>query len=85
MVHMDHAVPIGGAIEHLCLDQWCTSGAQSWCSSGRCQLNSAIFSALSTIIAVQEQYASNEGLAMVHMDHAVPIGGAIEHLCLDQW
>ena len=85
MVHMDHAVPIGGAIAHLCLDQWCTSGAQTWCSSGRFQLNSAIFSALSTMIAVQEQYASNEGLAMVHMDHAVPIGGAIVHLCLDQW
>jgi len=34
---------------------------------------------------VQEHYASNEGLAMMHMKHAVPIGGAIVHLCLDQW
>ena len=42
-------------------------------------------SALSTAIAVQEHYASNEGLAMMHMKHAVPIGGAIVHLCLDQW
>ena len=41
-------------------------------------------SALSTTIAVQEHYASNEGLAMMHMKHAVPIGGAIVHLCLDQ-
>jgi len=69
----------------LCLDLWCTSGAQTWCSSGRYQLDSALFSALSTITAVQEQYASDEGLAMTHMDHAVPIGGAIVPLCLDQW
>ena len=64
--------PIEGAIVQLFHDQWCTSGAQTWCSSGRFQLICAIFSALSTIIAVQEQYASNEGLAMMHMDHTVP-------------
>ena len=72
-------------IVHLCLDRWCTSGAQTWCSSGRFQLTWAVFSAMSTIIAVREQYASNEGLAMMHMDHAGPFGGAIVHLCLDQW
>ena len=41
-------------------------------------------SALGTTIAVQEHYASNEGLAMMHMKHPVPIGDAIVHLCLDQ-
>jgi len=85
MMHMDHAVPIGGAIVQLCHDQWSTSGAQTWCTSGRFQLSKAAFSALSTKIAVQEHYASNEGLAMMHMDHAVPIGGAIVQLCHDQW
>ena len=45
----------------------------------------AAFSAMSTINAVQEQYASNEGLTMMHMDHSMPIGGAIAHLCLDKW
>ena len=29
---------------------------------------------------MQEQYASNEGLAIMHMAHAVPIGGAIVQL-----
>ena len=37
---------------------------------------------MSTIIAVREQYASNEGLAMMRMEHAGSIGGAIVHLCL---
>jgi len=82
VMHMDHAGPIGGAIVHLCLDQWRASGAQTWCSSVRFQLNWAVFSAMSTIITVREQYASNKGLAMMHMDHAGPIGGAIVHLCL---
>jgi len=85
MMHIDHATPIGGAIVHLCLDQWSTSGAQNRCSSGRFQLIRAVFSAMSAIFAVQGQYASNEGLAMMHIDHATPIGGAIVHLCLDQW
>ena len=39
MIHMKHAVAFGGAIVHLCLDQWCTSGAQDRCSGGRFQLN----------------------------------------------
>ena len=39
MMHMDHAEPFGGAIVHLCLGRWCASGAQTWCSSGRFQLN----------------------------------------------
>jgi hypothetical protein len=37
------------------------------------------------MLAVQEHYASDEGLAMMHMDHAVPTGGAITHPGLDQW
>jgi len=85
MMHMDHAVPIGGATVHICLDQWCTSGTQNRCSGGRSHLNWAIISAMSTINAVQEQYARNEGLTMMHMDHSVPIGGATVHICLDQW
>jgi len=39
MMHMDHAVLIGGATVHICLGQWCTSGAQTWCSSVRFHLN----------------------------------------------
>ena len=70
---------------HICLDQWCTSGTQNRCLCGRSHLNWTIISAMSTINAVQEQYARNEGLTMMHMDHAVPIGGAIVHICLDQW
>ena len=84
-MHMDHSVPIGGAIVRFCLDQWFTSGTQNRCSGGRSQLNWAIISAMSTINAVQEHYARNEGLTTMHMDHSAPIGGAIVRFCLDQW
>ena len=71
MMHTDHSMPIGGAIVHFCQDQWFTSGTLNRCSGGRSHLNWAIISAMSTINAVQEQYARNEGLTMMHMDHAV--------------
>jgi len=35
--------------------------------------------------AVQEQYARVGGLAMMYMDHAVPICGGIMHHCLFQY
>ena len=46
MRNRDHLVPIGGAIEHNCLDQWCTSGTQNRCSGGRSHLNWTIISAM---------------------------------------
>ena len=34
---------------------------------------------------IQKQYPSVEGLAMMHMEHAVSICYGIMHLCLIQW
>ena len=34
---------------------------------------------------VQEDYASNEGLTRMHMDHAVTIEGGIMHLKVAWW
>ena len=41
-----------------------------------------MYSAQSTVNAVQEQYARNEGLTMMHVEHAVHICGGTMHLCL---
>ena len=38
-----------------------------------------------TINAMQEDYASNRRLNMMHMDHAMPICGKNKHQCLIRW
>ena len=72
MMHEHHAEPICGEIKHCCLVQWSSAGGQNWPLGGRAQLTRAILPALSTINAVQEQYAPNDGLAMMHEHHAEP-------------
>jgi len=85
MMHMEHAVAICTGIMHLCLLQRCNPGDQDRCSNDRSQLKCDIDSVLSTVNAVQAHYASIEGLAMMHMEHAVAICTGIMHLCLIQW
>ena len=72
MMHEHHAEPICEGIKHCCLVQWSSAGGQNWPLGGRAQLTRAILPALSTINAVQEQYAPNDGLAMMHEHHAEP-------------
>ena len=85
MMRKGHATPICGGIKHLCLNHWSTSGVQNRWLGGESQLNQALCRALSTINAVQEPNARNEGLAMMRKGHAMPICGGIKHLWLTHW
>jgi hypothetical protein len=78
-------MPIWGGNKHLCLIWWLTLDTQNRCSGGEPLLNWAIIWALSTINAMQEDYASNRRLNMMHVDHAMPIWGVNKHLCLIRW